>query len=395
MIDHSELFREIPNIQFTKIKKFFQEACFNNGEKIIVQNEYATKLFIIKNGICDITVNFEGKDIHLESIKKGEVFGEMSFITGSSISATVTAKGNVKVYFILRDNINSLIMEDKELAFDFLLALLKVISKRLKVTSLNFALYDYLLSTIKKKNEQLEIVNEELKKTSDTKNEFIAIAAHDIRNPVTIINGYISSFISGSIGKLSEKQKGAISVMKNSCSFLLNTLNDLLDISMIEAGKLKLNLKKQKIKDVVLNAFNQIKILAEKKKIKFVLEGEDYLKENVIIDYFRIYDVLINLYSNAIKFSRLESKIVTRLEREGKYLKVSIQDFGVGMKKNDLEKLFKPFSKTDAEPTGGEKSTGLGLSIVKKTMEAHKTKISVQSELNKGSTFSFILPIHK
>ncbi len=223
------------------------------------------------------------------------------------------------------------------------------------------------------------------------KNKFLGIAAHDLRNPITSIKGFSELLLNEDIGALTEEQKEFITIIYDTCHDMLTLLNDLLDISVIESGKLELRLKAGPLKQLIEERIRINEIIAGKKGIMIHARLSEV--PEAIFDSDRIGQAVDNLVSNAIKFSSPGSKIIVILDRKGNAAKVSIQDEGPGISSEDQSRLFGEFQKLGNQPTGGEKSTGLGLAIVKKIIEAHGGSVGIESQIGKGSTFSFTIPL--
>jgi signal transduction histidine kinase len=172
---------------------------------------------------------------------------------------------------------------------------------------------------------------------------------------------------------------------------MLILLDDLLDISIIESGKLDLALQPAFMKDLLCNRIEMNRTIAEKKGI---IIHTDFLKTPYIrFDLKRMGQVIDNLFNNAIKFSPPESEIFITLSEQNGMIKVSIRNQGPGIRKEERDKLFREFQCLSAKPTCEEKSTGLGLAIVRKIVAAHNGKLEVVSEPGQGAEFSFLLPV--
>lgn len=237
----------------------------------------------------------------------------------------------------------------------------------------------------------LKTQNTELQRVNIEKNEILGIAAHDLRNPISIIEMY-SSFLINKIkdGDLA-KLENFLNVINESSKFMLTLLNDLLDISVIESGKLNLQFSLADLRETVENQVKLFQDLAARKRLSIVLTaGEaDYFTK---IDRNKIQQVINNLLDNAVKYSYQDKALEVELDSvEGTFF-LEIRNFGPPIPPNDLSKLFKTFGKTGVRPTGGEKSTGLGLAIARKIVEGHGGDIRVESSLEKGTTFRISLP---
>jgi two-component system, sensor histidine kinase and response regulator len=235
------------------------------------------------------------------------------------------------------------------------------------------------------KNQQLEQLNAE-------KNRFLGMAAHDLRNPITAIGGFSSLFLGGVLGVLTDQQREIIERIKKSSSFMNQLLEDLLDISQIEAGKLELRLAPVDLIALITDNVKLNRMFAEKKRIglKFIPK---YVPPPLSLDASKIEQVLNNLISNAIKFSKSDTEITVELTEKDSQIMVAVRDQGQGIEPHEIERVFKPFEKTSTRSTAGEKSTGLGMAIVKKIVEGHQGKIWLESTVSVGTTFYVALPL--
>lgn len=245
-----------------------------------------------------------------------------------------------------------------------------------------------LLYFINIMTKELEEQNQELKSLIEQKNEFLGIAAHDLRNPAGLIRGFSELLAE----KAENESKDFTDIINKESSKMLNLIDDLLDISKIEAGKLDL-----KREDIEYNAFieKNIKLnvfLAQKKRIQIINET-DISDQALFIDPGKIDQVLNNLIGNAIKYSYPDSTIRIKVLKEKNQIKTEIIDYGQGIPEKEIDGIFYPFKKTSIRPTSGEPSHGLGLAIVKKIVEGHNGQVGVNSEFGKGSVFYFTLPI--
>ena len=219
------------------------------------------------------------------------------------------------------------------------------------------------------------------------------MAAHDLRNPLGNILLFCEFLLDDS-SSFSEQQKEFITLIDYLSSFMLNLVNELLDVSAIESGSINLNIETVNIADLINKSIRFNMPSAEKKEIKLLLNNLSNSNQ-MQIDRNKIEQVITNLLSNAIKFSFPQSEILVQVSSNDTEVTISVKDAGQGIPPEELDSLFRPFQKTSTKSTGGEKSTGLGLFIVKRIVEAHGGKIWAESELNKGSIFSFTLPINK
>jgi len=223
------------------------------------------------------------------------------------------------------------------------------------------------------------------------KNRFLGIAAHDLRNPLISIRGLSEIILSEATGPLTREQQEYLTIINTVSNGMLALVNNLLDISVIESGRLDLKLGWASLQKVIEERIRIHRILAEEKKIS-LHESYSQLPQQQF-DPNRLIQVIDNLLSNAIKFSLPSSDVYVTVERFENVAKVSVRDNGPGIDDEDKSRLFGEFQKLKVEPTGGEKSTGLGLAIAKKIVEAHGGSLRVDSMVGVGSTFSFSMPL--
>jgi len=242
-------------------------------------------------------------------------------------------------------------------------------------------------------NEKLRIAYQEVEKLSKAKSEFISIASHQIRTPLSAIKGYISMILEGTYGKITDKAKTPLENVYNSNERLVKLVNDLLSVSRIESGKIEFEPQKSSIEEVIMGVVDDLKIAAEKKKLYLKLEKPAEPLPKIMLDKDKMRQVILNLVDNAIKYTQKGGITIDTKVIDSK-LQTLIKDTGGGMNKEDLVKLFESFSRgiTGSQSyTGG---TGLGLYIAKKFVEMHNGKIWAESPgPNKGSTFYIELPI--
>lgn len=254
-----------------------------------------------------------------------------------------------------------------------------------------FMLTGFLLYSIRKGRDRDVEMNVHLKMLNEEKNKFIGIAGHDLRNPVGSIHSFADILLEDYSEELRPESRTIVEYIRDLSNHTLVLLGNLLDISMIESGKINIVKKEGDYlafleKNVFLN-----QILASKKEINIVLETS----ERAIVfsfDEYHLSQVVNNLLTNAIKFTEGKSEIVVRVSlTRNKGVLTEVIDHGKGIAPEEQEKLFSYFHTTSTRPTLGEKSTGLGLAITKKIVNEHGGEIGLKSELGKGSNFYFEL----
>ena len=246
--------------------------------------------------------------------------------------------------------------------------------------------FNTMSHTIKEKED-------EGKKNELAKDEFLAMITHELKTPLVPIQGYSDILLSEHLGKLTDKQRERISIIKSSSETLLSIISDLLDAQKLELGQLRITKKITSIKEGISKAIESIKLEAEKNNIEIILKGEDIQIEH---DSDRIGQVISNLIKNSIIAIKANDanggKIEINVESSPSDVTISVKDNGTGIPKEKQVGLFKKFYQVDATLTRERGGSGLGLAICKGIIENHLGKIWVDSEVNQGATFSFRIP---
>jgi two-component system sensor histidine kinase/response regulator len=288
---------------------------------------------------------------------------------------------NMKTCDFLQQNLQDKII-DQQTERQLVVQMLEYRANKIDQQVLNELLKNLVLKYADAENKLSEL--------NQLKNKFLGMAAHDLRNPLSSMRGFSEIMLSGLTGDLNNDQKEYLTIIFNTSNQMLSLVNDLLDVSVIESGKLDLNLQKVSIKKIIEDRLHLLAHLSQQKNITVHMFSQEIPEVN--IDINKISQVIDNLITNAVKFSPPGVSVYISAEvKEGK-VEISVKDEGPGISDDDREKLFGAFQKLSARPTGGEKSTGLGLSIVKKILDAHHGSINVKSLDGKGTTFTFALP---
>jgi len=242
-----------------------------------------------------------------------------------------------------------------------------------------------LFDEIQDKSRQLEMA-------SQHKSQFLANMSHELRTPLNAILGYAELMADGAYGEPSEKMTGVLKRLEANGKHLLGLINDVLDLSKIEAGQLVLELSDYSVQDIAQTVRSTLEPLAADKKLAFKVELAPELPAGHG-DGRRLTQVLINLVGNAIKFTD-SGEVVIKAEADNGSFNVSVCDTGPGISAADQAKLFQEFQQADNAITRKKGGTGLGLAISKRIIEMHGGKIWVESQVGQGSTFAFTLPVH-
>lgn len=231
-----------------------------------------------------------------------------------------------------------------------------------------------------------------LAELAEVKNRFLGMAAHDLRNPIGGIKSFSRMLLDGEMGgPLNAEQQEIVELFLRASTQMLALVNDLLDVTVIESGRLDLQMSEQGLADLLAEQIRLASLAAHRKDITVWLEvHEDPVCH---IDRRRMGQVFDNLLSNAVKFSSPGSRVEAELRLEHGRAKVLVRDFGPGLGQGDPARLFRPFERGSAQPTGGEGSTGLGLAIARRIVEAHGGRISAENAPDGGAIFTVSLPV--
>ena len=245
-----------------------------------------------------------------------------------------------------------------------------------------------LQKAIKKmfKKEKSDI--EYLQRLQKMRSQFIANVSHELRTPIFAIQGYIETLLNGAINDKNVNMHFLEKANQNTIS-LSHLLNDLIDISMIESGEMRMSFRYFKIDDLIKQVIQENKKIAEDKNLELIyIPARDDLE--VFGDKDKLRQVLVNLILNSVKYTE-KGKIEVVVEEENKQAKIIVRDTGIGIPENYLDRIFERFFRIDKARSKSQGGTGLGLAIVKHIIESHNTKVAVTSKVGVGSEFSFLL----
>lgn len=244
---------------------------------------------------------------------------------------------------------------------------------------------------LRKSGDEFEVANEKLKKLDKVKTDFVSTVAHELRTPLAVIKEGVSLILEKVSGDINDKQQEILSMTKTNVDRLGRIINDLLDISRIEAGRMDLKLEQIDFTKLVKEAYTRWKLESDKKDQNFTISVPSY-SVNLHADADKMNQILNNLISNAVKYTPTKGYIEINLKDLKDEIVVSVKDRGYGIDKEDLPKLFEKFQRFGSHVQSGSKGTGLGLAITKELVDMHHGKIEVETKLNKGSTFALRLP---
>jgi polar amino acid transport system substrate-binding protein len=412
-----------------------------NGKSVAVLDGYATQELITKDHPKIHWVGFKSVEDALESLEQGEIFAFVNDIVTTSYYISKNGFTHIKVVgetpykyhvamaaqsgtplaSILDKTLASIPQSERdaiyqkwfsikyEKGFNYTL-MWKILAGVLLI--IIFILYwnrrlareitqrKKAQAELEKNKDYLEVLNNDLgvaKEQAESadriKSAFLATMSHELRTPLNSIIGFTGILQQEMVGPLNEEQKKQLGMVRDSSRHLLNLINDVLDISKIEAGQLQITPESFDLRAEIEKAIQAAKPLAEKKNIALEVEITPDVG-TIMSDQRRVEQILLNLLSNAIKFSD-KGKVRIECSLKENQVLIRVIDSGIGIKNEDMDKLFKPFRQVDSGLTRQYEGTGLGLSICKKLVDLLGGTIGVKSEWGKGSTFTFTLPAER
>jgi signal transduction histidine kinase len=239
--------------------------------------------------------------------------------------------------------------------------------------------------------QQLQTLNAELERASQAKSNFLASMSHELRTPLNAILGYTELILDEIYGEVPARIREVQERVQQSGRHLLGLINDVLDLSKIEAGSMQLSPTEYAARDIVDSVRSSLRSLAAEKELEFVAGAQADIPV-AFGDGRRIAQCLMNLAGNALKFTK-RGRVEIWVERQGETLVYRVSDTGIGIPQHQLESIFAEFQQADSTITNEFGGTGLGLSITKKFIEMHGGRIWVESEVGKGSSFFFSIPL--
>ena len=247
-------------------------------------------------------------------------------------------------------------------------------------------------SELREANEKLIDSNIKIKEGDRLKSEFMANMSHELRTPLNAVIGFSEVLLDGIDGEISDVQKIDVTHIHDSGAHLLEIINDILDLSKIEAGKMELMREEVDLNAVIAGVAPVARTLIKGKDIIFMTQIDENLP-TVIADSKRLKQIILNLLSNAAKFTEEGEIVIKAGPAEDGYFVISVRDTGIGIKGEDMPKVFEKFRQIDMSSTRNKGGTGLGMAITKRLVEMHGGTIALDSRVGAGTTFSVKLPL--
>jgi signal transduction histidine kinase len=249
-----------------------------------------------------------------------------------------------------------------------------------------------LATNLNRMNDELGRLYRQLETANQHKSEFLANMSHELRTPLNAIIGFSEVLLERLFGELNEKQDEYLKDIHTSGRHLLSLINDVLDLSKVEAGRMELELSTFDLAAALANAMTLVRERAQRHGIMLGQQVDAKLGE-IVADERKFKQILLNLLSNAVKFTPDGGRIDVGARREDNEAVIAVHDTGVGIAPEDQAAVFEEFRQVGRNYTSKQEGTGLGLALTKKFVELHGGRIWLESEPGKGSTFSFTIPL--
>ncbi|MDP4000490.1 MAG: HAMP domain-containing sensor histidine kinase [bacterium] len=265
---------------------------------------------------------------------------------------------------------------------------LQALTDGLAVAMVNAGLLDELDLT----NRRLSEANQNLRKADRSKDEFVSIASHQLRGPLTAVRGYLAMLLDKDFGILPKRQQPIVEQIAESTNEVINILNDMLSVSRINAERFELTKGVARLEDIARDVVGEFESLARKKGLRIELQMPERPLGILNIDALRVRQAVVNFVDNAIKYSK-RGTIRVSVREEDRDAMLEVVDRGIGIADADQKKMFTKFFRADNARDVLSSGTGLGLYVAKRVIDEHQGSVIVRSELGKGSTFGFRLPL--
>jgi signal transduction histidine kinase len=327
-------------------------------------------------------------DIPFAKEQNNRVLKVNSFV----ISPVSPREGTKGFLFVGTENTDTVITEGDEELITILAAQLGQALENARLFEKTWGAQQELERKVEERTHELKKLLDEVKKISKRKTDFVSSVSHELRTPLTSIKGYAAILLAGQLGNIPQEVKERLEKINRHSDELVHMVNDLLDISRIEAGRVTMKQEPQDLQEIAEKAVDLLTVQAKEKRIELTYTI-DPASRRVMADRNQIERVFINLVGNAMKFTPANGRIIIRAHAAQGAAQVDITDTGCGIPTEAQESIFEEFYRVDNAINQEVKGTGLGLALVKHIVEAHGGKIWVKSKPGSGSTFTFTLPL--
>jgi len=405
-LEENEIFKRVEPVHLEELG--FQKACdflWEEKEKkfalhinigyledeleIITQGrDLLSKLYLdlIKSEKTISSTSLQERNVQLKD-RICQTFAVKSFV----ISPILPKAGNKGILFVGTENVETLISEGDEELITILANQLGQALENARLFEETWLAQQDLEKKVEERTHKLSQVLNEVKTISKRKTDFVSSVSHELRTPLTSIKGYASILLAGKLGNLPAAIKERLGKINRHSDELVQLVNDLLDISRIESGRVVMQSEQLDLKEIVEVVSDLLSAQFREKEIEFTSKIPPNAKI-ISADRRQIERVFINIMANAAKFTPQKGKIILLAKKTNNEVQVDITDTGCGIPQEEQETIFEEFYRVDNPINQEVKGTGLGLSLVRHIIEAHNGKIWVKSRAGAGSTFSFTLP---
>ena len=414
-----DLFSQLEPQALGKLAADFRLLRLSGGTAVCRQGDKADALYVIVAGTFGVYAapSAGTGETKLRTMRVGECFGEMGLLTGEPRSATVRAEGDGQLLRLERGRFLRVLEDNPALT----LRMAATLSRRLTTVSVDTADALAMGRKLLEEKEELEVLQERLKELDGLRSEFVSTVSHELRTPLAGIRMSLDNLLDGITGDVDPKMQNYLVRMRENVNRLDRTTIDLLDLSRIEAGRVEMHLSKVDVRDAVQEALEIVRPAAREKELE--LEVSPNLPDQPAwADRDKLHRILVNLLGNAVKFTPSGGRVAvagrlaekqsgplppptrkpgadaTRRSTEGaaeevSWVEITVEDTGDGIPKAEQKAIFDKFYQAPRGSQGNVLGTGLGLTITRSLVELHGGRIWVESEIGRGSRFTFTLPL--
>ncbi len=249
------------------------------------------------------------------------------------------------------------------------------------------------LTSANVQQQETSASNRRLEEVSQIKSDFLANMSHELRTPLNSVIGFSEVLKDQMFGPINDKQQEYITNILTSGKYLLSLINDILDLSKVESGKMELELSAFSLRETIETSLMMLKEKAHQGGIELKMELGEEVDERIVADQRKLKQILFNLVSNAVKFTPPGGTVDVRAVKSNEFIEVTVADSGIGIRAEDIPKIFQAFTQLEPAFTKKYEGTGLGLALTSQLVQLHGGTIKVESEFGSGSTFSFTIPL--
>lgn len=401
-LDENEIFDRLHQALMTNLD-FEKNLIFIYDEEQILRNRVT--LGFVKEEIPAIIAGLEKNTDILADLQNGHTFSSTNSpkskresivqifnIEHFVLTPILSQKGIIGLVMVGNQSNTATITEGDEELISILASQIGQSLENARLFEQVFRSRQILETKVHDRTKQLESALKDVQDISKTKSEFISAVSHELRTPLTSIKGYASILMAGKLGDIPDQVKARLGKINTHSDNLVKLINDLLDISRIESGRVEMKMSKCSLADMIDTVHDLLTPQMKDKGIQWS-ENIDKTIPEMVLDSSQADRIFINLISNAIKFTPENGTISVNARLHNDVVTIEVSDTGIGISEDDIARLFDEFYRVDNQINQNVKGTGLGLPLAKKIVEAHNGKMWITSKVGKGTTFHFTLPV--